>query len=273
MAATGTTERGRFVAARDPTRAWISSVLEAERNRWLLWLPVGFGTGIAVYFLLSAEPPAWLGAALLAAACASAILARRRTALLLVLCTVAAIPAGFAAAQLRTAVVAAPVLVKKLGPATISGQVIDAGPRQGGDRIVLQRLSIPGLAERQIPQRVRVKLTARDPAAPRPGQWVRLRAVLNPPPGPAAPGAFDFARQAFFQRLGGVGYAVGHLELLAPPQAASAAAGPGLGEAWELWWSDLRLEIARRVLAVLPGERGAIAAALMTGKRRGMKST
>ena len=89
--------------------------------------------------------------------------------------------------------------------------------------------------------------------------------MLNPPPGPAAPGAFDFARKAYFQRLGGVGYAVGHLEPV--PPAASDTASPGLGEAWELWWSDLRVETARRILAVLPGERGAIAAALMTGER------
>ena len=267
MAATGTTESGPFAATRDSAGTWIVSVLEAERDRWLLWLPVGFGSGIAVYFLLPAEPPSWLGPVLLAPPCALAILARRHRALLLVLCALAVILAGFATAQLRIALVAAPVLAKKLGPATIAGQVIDAEPRQGGGRIVVQHLQVPGLAEQHLPQRVRIKLTARDPAMPRPGQWVQLRAVLNPPPGPAAPGAFDFARQAYFKRLGGVGYAVGHLEPMMPPPAAASTANAGLGEAWELWWSDLRLEVARRVLAVLPGERGAIAAALMTGER------
>ena len=41
----------------------------------------------------------------------------------------------------------------------------------------------------------------------------------------------------------------------------------GAGDPWRLWWSGLRHDIARRVLASLPGEAGAVAAALMTGKR------
>ena len=30
--------------------------LEAEHDRWFLWLPVLFGAGIALYFVLPAEP-------------------------------------------------------------------------------------------------------------------------------------------------------------------------------------------------------------------------
>ncbi len=36
-----------------------------ERERWFLWLPVGVGLGIALYFGLPREPPVWLGPALL----------------------------------------------------------------------------------------------------------------------------------------------------------------------------------------------------------------
>ena len=34
-----------------------------ERERWLLWLPVALGTGVALYFALPVEPPLWPGAA------------------------------------------------------------------------------------------------------------------------------------------------------------------------------------------------------------------
>ena len=33
--------------------------LERERARWFVWLPVAFGTGIAIYFALPSEPALW----------------------------------------------------------------------------------------------------------------------------------------------------------------------------------------------------------------------
>ena len=56
-------------------RAWILQQLEAERGRWMLWLPVAMGLGIAVYFELPSEPAIWLGPALAAAASAAAFMA------------------------------------------------------------------------------------------------------------------------------------------------------------------------------------------------------
>ncbi|MEI8397376.1 MAG: hypothetical protein WCF85_21875, partial [Rhodospirillaceae bacterium] len=50
---------------------WLESLagrLLDERERWGLWLPVGLGFGIALYFSLPDEPPVWLGAMVVAAA-------------------------------------------------------------------------------------------------------------------------------------------------------------------------------------------------------------
>ncbi|MEI6201971.1 MAG: hypothetical protein WCP68_08480, partial [Enhydrobacter sp.] len=44
-------------------RAWVMQQLDAERGRWMLWLPAALGLGIAIYFELPVEPPLWLGAA------------------------------------------------------------------------------------------------------------------------------------------------------------------------------------------------------------------
>ncbi len=79
-----------------------------------------------------------------------------------------------------------------------------------------------------------------------------------PPPPPAAPGAFDFPRQAWFKGLGPVGFAVGKIELVA--EAASTAS-------FSLWLNGRRQEIAERVRGNLDPESGGIAAALMTGDR------
>ena len=42
----------------------IASILDAERHRFILWLPVLVGTGIGVYFALPVEPPTRLATAL-----------------------------------------------------------------------------------------------------------------------------------------------------------------------------------------------------------------
>ncbi len=47
-------------------RTWILDQLDAERSRWMLWLPVAMGLGIALYFELPSEPAPWLGPALAA---------------------------------------------------------------------------------------------------------------------------------------------------------------------------------------------------------------
>jgi competence protein ComEC len=72
-----------------------------------------------------------------------------------------------------------------------------------------------------------------------------------------APGAFDFGRRAYFQRIGGYGFAFGGPTLLTKAEETDFAQ----------WLAELRQSIAARVWATLPGDRGAIAAALMVGQR------
>ena len=244
--------------------------LLAERGRWWLWTPVGVGLGIAIYFGLPLEPPSWLGPAALSLGLLAALALRRRQWLLLICAAALTVSAGFSAAQLRTGLVAAPVLEREIGPLRVTGQVERIEPRgeRRGPRVVLGHLDFSRPPAGGKPARLRIRLTARDPARVGPGDWVRLPAVLGPPPAPAAPGAFDFARQAFFQRLGAVGYAVGHLtKLEAPDTQPSAVAGADPLEAWRLDLNRLRQAITERILAAIPGTPGAVAAALITGER------
>jgi len=84
--------------------------------------------------------------------------------------------------------------------------------------------------------------------------------VLMPPPGPVAPGAFDFQRHLYFAGIGAVGYAV------ARPQAVGAGAEEE-PSSWRLRLAALRRAITARITDKLDGAAGAVAAALMTGER------
>lgn len=251
--------------------AWAQREMLSERERWMLWLPVAFGAGVAVYFWLPHEPPGWIGALGLVLALAGGLLGRARATVVIAALALAAVSGGFSAAQWRAERVAAPVLVKRLGPVMIAGQLRDLSLQRAGGRIVLQSIRVPDLAADATPAGIRLRLGGPVAAPLRPGDWVRLRAVLQPPPAPAAPGAFDFARQAYFERIGAVGFVLGGVRRLSEPPAGAAAARDsswqGLGEAWHLNWAKLRQTVAGRVLDALPGSAGGIAAALMTGER------
>ena len=114
------------------------------------------------------------------------------------------------------------------------------------------------------PARVRVRTLAENSAL-KPGDAVRVKATLSPPPGPALPGDYDFARAAWFQGLGAVGFA---------KAAAEIDAGRGASRRWRCACSAaiarVRQAIGRRIVEALPGETGAIANALITGERGGI---
>lgn len=238
--------------------------LEAERPRWFLWWPVLFGAGIALYFNMSAEPGLGLALALPAAAVALRIAAGARHGLTLALGALILVTSGFAVAKLRTEWVRAPVLGRQVGPVDVTGVVEILEPRPGrGQRLTLSVTAIGDLAPEVRPGRVRVR-AMQGLDGLRPGDAIRIRARLGPPSDPSMPGDYDFARAAWYQGIGAVGYA-----LEPPERAPESASGAGMGVVGRAQAAieRLRQAIGGRVRTVLPGEDGAIASALITGER------
>jgi competence protein ComEC len=198
-------------------QAGLAALLERERARWLLWLPVCLAAGIVLFFNLPGEPPSWCGwlaAALGVAGAAAAGSGWRagagvREALLLAL---AAASSGFALGQARLHAVAAPILARE-GVYAVEGRVVDLAPLPSGERLLLDRVTLGEVAPEATPATIRVNLR-RAPADLVPGDRVRLRARLQRPLPPPLPGAFDFARQAWFDGLGAMGFALGPAERL-----------------------------------------------------------
>ncbi|WP_293678960.1 ComEC/Rec2 family competence protein [uncultured Phenylobacterium sp.] len=235
--------------------------LEAQADRWTLWTPVALGLGCAAYFGLLREPQAWIGWALLPVM-AALLLARRWSvwratsiALMLSACAVG----GFAVAKLRAEAVKAPVAQAGARPQWVEAWVVDvAAPGQGGQRLLLAPIRVGDWAAEATPVRSRMTLRPGTPL-PAPGEAVRVLAILNPPPPPASPGAYDFARDAYFESIGAVGLA------LRPPETVSAEATAPWRLRLTMRINAARWALTRRIVETLGPETGGLAAAMTTG--------
>ena len=78
---------------------------------------------------------------------------------------------------------------------------------------------------------------------------------------PLRPGGCDFARDLYFQGIGATGFALGAIRIAEPPVQ------PGLWLRYATTVQGIRDAIDARIRAALPGDKGAIASALITGKR------
>jgi competence protein ComEC len=220
---------------------------------------------VAIYFALPFEPPLAfaVGIGVAGLACATAAALSPETLVRVVLAAAAALSIGFAAATLRTAHVAAPALMHRVGPVDVTGRVENVQVHGTGTRVTLTVGSIGHIAAAQLPREVRVSIRKGGETL-QPGDWVTVKAVLMPPPQPTVPGAYDFARAAYFEGIGAVGYTYGGAQPVTPPRA------PSIGERVHLIVAHLRWRMTARIHAVLPGSTGAIAAALITGDRGGI---
>ncbi|HVZ53629.1 MAG TPA: ComEC/Rec2 family competence protein [Pseudolabrys sp.] len=235
------------------------ALAEVAPGRLLPWLPVAFGFGIVLYFTAEREPAWWAASIAALVGITLAVTARRGAIGFPLALGFAAVAAGFAVATLQTQRIAHPVLQFPVGSASLGGFVEVREERERSDRIVIRLTRLDGARIAERPERVRVAV--RKGTAPAVGAFVDLKAHLSPPLQPLRPGGYDFARDMYFQGIGASGYALGKIRTV-PAQAA-----PGLWLHYAAVIDGMRESINRRIHAVLAGDRGSIASALITGKR------
>lgn len=235
-----------------------------------MWLPVAMIAGAALWLTAPSEPPRGLAPALLTAGLAGAIaaawwpsseIAGWGVALRRVCAAVCALAAagglGALAAQIRTGAVAeAPVQVSE-EPVAIEGWVAAIESSDRGPRLRLLVRSIDGAAS---PTRY-VRVAVPPAGVLTPGRAATCRAVLQRPSGPMAPGAYDFARRAYFERLSATGFAYGRC------RPAAFALPTGELDRARLQLAAMRSDLSAAVRAAAPGRGGGIAAALISGDR------
>jgi len=222
------------------------------------WLAVALAAGIALWFDLSG-PWQWSLAILLCLLMALVAAAvwrghERRSFLLMSVVAIALTTAtGVVVVWARSEVVGAQPIA---GPRF---ELLDARilqrqeePADGMVRLVL------AVRDRESGQAVayRVNLSAKDDSPfLREGARVRLSARLLPPAPPIVPGAYNFARRAWFEGLSATGSVAGPAQVIEPPDGGDSRV------------AGLQRRISAYVRARLEGAPGAIAATLASGDR------
>lgn len=236
----------------------------------MLWAPVGVIAGAALWLTAPVTPPPWLGPLVLMLGAALAwglaawssarihdwaLMARRIGAGICVLAAMLGL--GASAAQIRAMSVATPAFPALSEPVSVEGWVVSIDSSDRSQRLRLLVRHIDGIED--TPRYVRLTVPAAGLLAP--GRAARCRAVLGPPSGPLAPGSYDFARRAWFERLGATGFGLGRCRPAAfePP--------PDWLDRQRLWLAAARYDLSGVIQRAAPGRGGAIAAALVTGDR------
>ena len=231
--------------------ARIEARLEAERDQIALWLPIALGAGIAAWLVLP-DRLAWFAALAGFAGIALTGVAFGTGTRLGRMLAVGGLTAliGIVLIWNRADWVASPRIDRPV-VAQVTGR-IEAVERLPARDLVRLTIAPDGGV---LPPRIRVNADEGDvPQRISVGDRIALRARLMPPAPPAVPGAYDFARAAWFRGLGATGKA------LDPPRIVPQADG-----SWTGWFADRRAALSRHIEAQLAGSGGGVAASLATG--------
>jgi len=244
----------RAAAVLRASGARIEERLEAERDQIALWLPVALGAGIALWLALP-DAAGWFGAAGLLGGAALAGLAiglERRLGRMMLIGALVAL-AGLLLIWNRADWVAAP-RIDRPTVALVSGRIETVEPMPARELVRLTIATDPG---RQLPPRLRLNVDQADLAGPiASGSRIAVRARLLPPAPPAVPGAYDYARAAWFAGIGASGKALDRPRLTAPADGGDVLT----------WFADARTRLSRHIEARVSGaSAGGIAASLATG--------
>lgn len=225
------------------------------------WLAVAYGCGIAAWFVIANRWQwiAFMGATIAVVIAVHAALREHGRHPFLRQATAAlglALAAGCATVWVKSALVGTPgiarpvaatfnaiVLARQEQPADDRTRLLLALRDPDGGRIIRVRLNVP---------------TARDGAQAQEGALVRVKARLMPPAPPMLPGAYDFARAAWFSGIAATGTA------LAPVEVVRAGDGDGG------WLGRTQRGLARHIHGAVAGSPGGIAAAFASGDRGGI---
>lgn len=234
---------------------WLSSIenwLESEQERLPLLIPVAIGLGISIWQVFGAQQ-GWL----VAGACAGATLlgmsigpSSRLKGLMLFGAFLVGM--GYGTITLKSWLYGASPLERPwIGK--LNGRVESIEDVSARD-IVRYRIYVGQHPE--LPPIIQVNVD-KQLALPdmSPGTVIEFKARLMPPPGPALPGSYDFARTAWFGGIGATGRTIGPVRIISPPLDQRD------------FWNSARNALSSRIQLAMGAETGPVGSALLVGTR------
>lgn len=249
------------ITAEQSGSKWLSSIenwLESEQERLPLLIPVAIGLGISIWQVFGAEiwwlvGSACIGTALLGIAIGPS---SRLKGLLLIGALLLGL--GFGAITFKSWLYgAAPLERPWIGK--LHGRVESIEDVSARD-IVRYRIYVGQHPE--LPPIIRVNID-KQLALPdmSPGTVIEFKARLMPPPGPALPGSYDFARTAWFGGIGATGRILGAVRILSPPLDRQD------------FWNSARNALSTQIQLAMGSETGPVGSALLVGTRGSIEET
>lgn len=232
-----------------------------ERQQWFLWIPVFYGIGILIYLSLPFEPALYQSIGSTALLPALMFRARKHPVFYYIFFIFFLISAGFMGANLRALYVKAPTLEKPLHIISLQGRVEEIDSYKKFHRIILSNIKTDEIPATQIPNKIRLTVMTKIGDA-KAGDFVELRASLSPPQKAVLPETYNFAQDAYFQRIGAVGFSV--TDLTKVTQAENIFSDK---------IQQVRSTIAGRLVNSVGGTEAEIAKALFMGDQGGIGQT
>ncbi len=243
------------ISAEQSGSKWLSTIenwLESEQERLPLLIPVALGLGISIWQVFGAEiwwlvVSACIGTALLGLAIGPSSRLKG-----LLLSGAILLGLGFGAITLKSWLYGA-VPLERPWIGKLHGRVESIEDVSARD-IVRYRIYVGPHPE--LPRILRVNID-KQLASPdiAPGSVIELKARLMPPPGPALPGSYDFARTAWFGGMGATGRILGEVRILSPPLDRQD------------FWNSARNALSTQIQLAMGAETGPVGSALLVGTR------
>lgn len=246
-------------------RAHIAALIGIERARGALFhfVPVFLGAGAALYFTASEEPFLIALLAVLALSALAILMAKERPALRALMMAGALTAAGGTAAKLETLRVQTILLGENIST-RVTGRILSIEKVGKGYRAIVGILSTQRPKLKFQPERMKITLR-KAPFGLQAGDGIMALFLLRPPTGPVRPGSFDFAFDAYFDRIGANGISLSEVERTDVPET-------GIFSRTQFWFEQQRTKIAERMRRQIPGQNGEMAAALVTGLTGGISA-
>ena len=231
--------------------------LEPERRK--LWLPVFFGIGIGLYYLLPQEPSKWLTLGVIEGSILAAIILRYRPKMLKILLVLGFVIGGFGWVQVRSIYIASQMGEVPEQKLYLKGNILKVDHSQKG-KLRLTMDNLFDFDDKEIKGRFRITLRQKE-GSYHAGQCVEMVATLLPRAKAQLPQGYQFDRKNFYNGLSGSGYAESRAFVVDCKDKLS------FENRLKIKIDNWRQKIISKVDSVLPTEEASIVGAILAGEQ------